>query len=221
MLGLGATDATRARNLLNFLAGSLASVNNLYFLTDPKSTKFSDYRNSPFVTNTVKQREFDLFLKDDYKIRRDLTLNLGVRYEWYGVPFSDSGLAVTPIGGGGAAFGLSGRDFSGWMNPGVRGDATTLQFVGPGSPNPGKTVYNNDWNNFGPAVGFAWQVPWFGKEKTTMRGGYQITFEGGSRFNTLEVPLTFPPGRVYNGSYTGVSNNPYLELTSETKPGCH
>src|SRR3989441_181255 len=214
-----ATDATRARNLLNFLSGSLASVNNLYFLTDPKSTTFSDYRQSHFVTNTVNQREFDIFVKDDYKIHKDLTLNLGVRYEWYGVPFSGGGLAVTPVGGGGAAFGISGRDFTGWMNPGARADQTTLQFVGPGSPNPGKTVYNNDWNNFGPAVGFAWQVPWLGKDRTTVRGGYQITFQGGSRFNTLEVPLTFPPGRVYNGSYTGDSTNPYLDLTKVGAPG--
>jgi Carboxypeptidase regulatory-like domain len=219
MSGLGATDATRARNLLNFLSGSLASVNNLYFLTDPKSSMFSDYRNSAFVTNTVKQREFSAFFKDDYKIRRDLTLNLGIRYEWYGVPFSGSGLAVRPVGGGGEAFGISGRDFTGWMLPGARAAETALQFVGPDSPNPGKTVYNNDWNNFGPAVGFAWQVPWFGREKTTVRGGYQITFQGGSRFNTLEVPLTFPPGRVYNGSYTGDSTNPYLDLTSVSKPG--
>ena len=219
MAGLGATDATRARNLLNFLSGSLASVNNLYFLTDPKSTTFSDYRQSHFVTNTVNQREFDIFVKDDYKIHKDLTLNLGVRYEWYGVPFSGGGLAVTPVGGGGAAFGISGRDFTGWMNPGARADQTTLQFVGPGSPNPGKTVYNNDWNNVGPAVGFAWQVPWFGRERTTVRGGYQITYQGGSRFNTLEVPLTFPPGRVYNGSYTGDSTNTYLDLTKLSVPG--
>src|SRR6267378_1325306 len=219
MTGLGATDAGRARNLLNYLSGSLASVNNLYFLTDPKSSAFSDYRKDHFVTNTVKQREFSFFVKDDYKIRPSVTLNLGVRWEWYGVPFSGSGLAVAPVGGGGAAFGISGRDFSGWMNPGARADQTTLEFVGPGSPNPGKTVYKNDWNNFGPAVGFAWQVPWFGKDKTTVRGGYQVTFQGGSRFNTLEVPLTFPPGRVYNGSYTGDSTNPYLDLTKVGAPG--
>ena len=219
MSGIGSTDAGRARNLLNFLTGSLASVNNLYFLTDPKSSAFSDYRQDHLVTNTVKQREFDAFFKDDYKIRKNLTLNLGIRWEWYGVPFSASGLAVRPLGGGGAAFGISGRDFSSWMNPGARADQTTLEFVGPGSPNSGKTVYNNDWNNFGPAVGFAWQVPWFGQEKTTVRGGYQITYQGGSRFNTIEVPLTFPPGRVYNGSYTGDSTSPYLDLTKLSVPG--
>jgi len=219
MTGLQTTDAARARNLLNFLAGSLQSVNNLYFLTDPTSSSFSDYRNGAFITNTIKQREFDWFVKDDYKIRSSLTLNLGLRYEWYGVPFSGSGLAVRPVGGGAAAFGISGRDFSGWMRPGVRADQTTLEFVGPGSPNPDRSVYNNDWNNFGPAFGFAWQVPWFGKEKTTVRGGYQITYQGGSRFNVLEGPLTFPPGRAYGGSYTGDSTNPYLDLASLSRPG--
>src|SRR5262245_8478057 len=219
MSGLGTADSTRAQNLLNYLSGSLSSVNNVYWLIDANSNKFSDFRNLPVISNTIKQREFDLFFKDEYKIRKNLTLNLGIRYEWYGVPYADDGLTVAPVGGGAAAFGISGRDFSGWMNPGARADATTLQFVGPGSPNSGKSVYKNDWNNFGPAVGFAWQVPWFGQGKTTVRGGYQVTFQGGSRFGSLEVPLSFPPGRTYNGSYAGDSNNPYIDLTKLSVPG--
>ena len=51
-----------------------------------------------------------------------------------------------------------------------------VAFIGPDSPNPGKQLYNNDNNNFGPAVGFAWQLPWGGKGKTTLRGGYQMTY---------------------------------------------
>ena len=219
MAGLGSTDANRARNLLNFLSGSLASINNLYWLEDPKATKFADYRDFNFVDNKIIQREFDFFVKDDYKIGKNLTLNLGVRYEWYGVPYAAYGLTAAPIGGGAAAFGISGRDFGGWMNPGARADQTTLQFVGPGSPNPGKQLYPDDWNNFGPAVGFAWQVPWLGEGKTTVRGGYQITYQGGSRFNTLEVPVSFPPGRTYQGSFTGDSSNPYLDLTKLSTPG--
>jgi hypothetical protein len=117
MSGIGVTDSTRARNLLNFLAGSLASISNQYFLTDPQSPSFSDGRNQDFVTNTVSQREFDVFFKDDYKIAKSLTLNLGVRYEYYGVPYSPDGLAVAPVDGSGAAFGYSGRDFSAWMRP--------------------------------------------------------------------------------------------------------
>jgi hypothetical protein len=215
MTGLQTNDATRARNLLNYLSGSLASVNNQYFLTDPTATKFSDYRDQSLITNTIKQREISLFFKDDYKVGRNLTLNLGVRYEWYGVPFAASGLTVSPVGGGGEAFGVSGRDFSSWMRPGSVDltKVTTLEFVGPNSPNPDKSVYPNDWNNIGPAVGFAWQVPWFGQDKTTVRGGYQITFQGGGRFSTLEGPLSNPPGKTYPGTYAGDTSNPYLDLS--------
>ena len=215
MSGIGNTDATRARNMLNFLAGSLASINNQYFLTDPASATFSDGRNQDFVTNTVNQREFDFFFKDDYKIAKNLTLNLGIRYEYYGVPFSPDGLAVAPVGGSGAAFGYSGRDFSGWMSPGARrGDDLIVNFVGPNSPNDGKSVYQKDWNNFGPAVGFAWSPSWFGADKTTIRGGYQITYQGGSRFSPLEVPLTYPPGRIYDASYSGDTVNRYLDFST-------
>jgi hypothetical protein len=220
MSGIGVSDAARARNLLNFLAGSLASINNQYFLTDPKSATFSDGRNQDFVTNTVNQREFDFFLKDDYKVSRNLTLNLGLRYEYYGVPYSPFGLAVAPVGGSGAAFGYSGRDFSGWMRPGPRrGEDLIVNFVGPNSPNDGKSVYEKDWNNFGPAVGFAWSPSWLGADKTTIRGGYQITYQGGSRFNVLEAPLTYPPGRIYDASYTGDTVNRYLDLTTVSAPG--
>jgi hypothetical protein len=123
-------------------------------------------------------------------------------------------LTAAPIGDGITAFGYSGRDFSGWMQPGKRGDLTTLQFVGPGSPNPSKSAYKNDYSNIGPAIGFAWQVPWLGENKTTVRGGYQITYQGGSRFNALETALTFPPGRIYQGSATGSSSAPYLDLSN-------
>jgi len=211
MSGIQTNDANRARNLLNLLSGSLQSINNTYMLTDPKATAFSDYRQSPLAMNELRQREFSMFFKDDYKIARDLTLNLGVRYDWYGVPFVASGLTVAPVG---SAFGYSGNDFSGWMVPGARkGEDTTLQFVGPNSPNADKTVYKNDNNNFGPAVGFSWQLPWLGRDKTTLRGGYQITFQGGGRFNALEGALANPPGRTYPGTYTGDSSNLYLDLS--------
>jgi hypothetical protein len=34
-----------------------------------------------------------------------------------------------------------------------------------------------NYGNFGPAIGFAYQLPWFGEGKTTIRGGYQQTFQ--------------------------------------------
>src|SRR5688572_32234816 len=76
--------------------------------------------------------------------------------------------------------------FRSWMNPGARAGVTSIEFVGPNSPNPDKTAYPNDYTNFGPSFAFAWNVPWFGEGRTTVRGGYQITYQGGGRFITLQ-----------------------------------
>jgi hypothetical protein len=56
------------------------------------------------------------------------------------VPYVASGLTVAPVGGGASAFGISGRDFTGWMNPGARAAVTNFEFVGPNSPNSGRSV---------------------------------------------------------------------------------
>jgi hypothetical protein len=215
---------------MSWLAASLGSgplgtppISQFYFLSDPNQTTWSDYRNDPFFRKKIIQKEFTAFVKDDYKITKDLTLNLGLRWEYYGVPFVDSGLTVAPVGGGFAAFGISGRDFTGWMNPGVRGDVTSMEFVGPNSPNEDKSIYQKDFNNFGPAVGFAWQVPWFGAGKTTIRGGYQVTFQGGGRFDELQNgafvgpnlfpgPLGAPPGSTFQAGV--FPQNVYMDLTS-------
>jgi hypothetical protein len=106
------------------------------------------------------------------------------------------------------------------MNPGARGNLTTLQFVGPGSPNSGRKLYNNDNNNFGPAVGFAWNPKWLGEGKTTVRGGYQITYQGGGRFSTLEGPIDSPPGRIYSAiSQQTSATDQYLDLSRLSQPG--
>jgi outer membrane receptor protein involved in Fe transport len=47
----------------------------------------------------LNQQEISFFFKDDWKIRRNLTLNLGVRWDYYGVPWVSNGLTAIPDGG--------------------------------------------------------------------------------------------------------------------------
>jgi len=182
-----------AENMVTWLSGSLSSLVQARFINDLSGT-WNDFATDPLKIRDIAQNEIGTFFKDDWKVTRDLTLNLGVRWDYYGVPWERNGLTTGLKGGGNALFGISGNSFDDWMKPGVRADLMEILYVGPNSPNPDQKIYNRDLNNFGPAVGFAWQVPWFGKGKTTVRGGYQIQFLGGGRGFVLDTAIGNPPG---------------------------
>jgi hypothetical protein len=80
--------------------------------------------------------------------------------------------------------------------------------VNANSPNPGDTIYNNDWNNFAPSVGIAYQVPWF-KRSTILRAGYGINYTFAVDFLGLNTNIGNVPGTILNtanpvGSYVSV-----------------
>ena len=248
---------TNAVNLLYSLNGSIGPgsalfVNHQYWiensdnvtngLWDDTLTKDRRYREQVST-------EWDFFVKDDWKLTRHLTLNLGIRYEYYGSPYLRSGLTSAAKNTGDGLFGTglptSGTNFSTWGAPGnlflsnygstgvgipagtqpltcVNGVAqsaalpvstcdlnrtTQIEFVGPNSPNPSKTAIPNR-GDFGPAVGFAWQLPWFGEGKTQVRGGFQMTY-GGAAGNGigLDTLLGSAPGATLGALSVGSDFN--------------
>ena len=82
------------------------------------------------------------------------------------MPYEGKGLAGSTVGGETGLCGIS------------CGALTMVEFVGKNSPNPSKQLFNDDWNNFAPSVGFSWSLPWFGKDKTVLRGGYGWSYTG-------------------------------------------
>ena len=98
------------------------------------------------------------FLQDDWKITRNLTLNLGLRWET-DTPITDKDNRMNSF------------DPSA-INP-VSGTPGVVRFAGIGGwP---KQPYGTDWNNWGPRFGFAWGP---GKGYTwIIRGGYGIFYE--------------------------------------------
>jgi hypothetical protein len=202
-------------NLLTFLSGSLCGISQYRFINNPNQAgvAWNDPTKDPFKVRDFHQNEFGSFFKDDWKVSNNLTLNLGMRWDYYGPPYEKNGMAATLVGGGAGLFGISGRDFSGWMSPGARADASQLIFVGPHTPNPDLRPYPRDLNNFGPAVGFAWNAT----SNTVVRGGYQIQYIGGGNFTGIESALGQPPGSEFLATYQGDSTRPYLDLTSITR----
>src|SRR6185369_3071999 len=199
------------RQMLSFLSGSVGNITENFYLNSSKDLKWSDIKSSPNRVRTTRQNEYNFFAKDDWKVSRNLTLNVGVRWDYYGVPWEANGMTAGLVGGSSAAFGYSGRSFSDWMTPGQRGDLTSFEFIGPNSPHEGKTLFAKDWNNIGPAVGFAWQPRWFGEGKTAVRGGYQVTYQTRTTLGAAAVPE--PATTSWSGTLSDNTGRPaYLDL---------
>ena len=114
---------TNSRNLLLTLTGSIQHVTQQFILNDANKTdRYLDYLEPDgyYKKREFHQREFSLFFKDDWKIRPSLTLNLGIRYEYFGVPWETSGMEAALVGGGYAAFGWTGRGFEDFWNFGLK-----------------------------------------------------------------------------------------------------
>ncbi|HMX26044.1 MAG TPA: TonB-dependent receptor [Blastocatellia bacterium] len=201
-----------AQNMLVDLAGSLANLRQAFNSPGGQNPVFLAGEGKQ---RTWKQREFSWFFRDNFKVRPDLTLNLGLRYEFYGVPFEANGKTVGLVNGSGALFGLSGNSFADLYQPGrLNGALTNLLQVGKNSPNPDIDLYAPDYNNLVPAVGFSWSLPWFGKDKTVLRFGYGVGYERNS-LRILDVIAGDQPG--LRTTTTFVSTN-LLNLANASLP---
>lgn len=101
-----------------------------------------------------RQHEYDFYGQDAWKVRPNLTLNLGLRYQLDGVPYEENG------------------NFSNLLqNPGSfqAGQDVVMTLVGPGT---GHSLYKQDYSNIEPRLGFSWD-PW-GDGKTAVRGAFGI-----------------------------------------------
>jgi len=212
--GLSGNNQTTARNLLTDLSGSVASIMQAFDLRDPKDLVFRGYGDGvKLQVRDWHANDFSGFFKDSWKVRPDLTLNLGISYWYFGVPYEGHGLAGGPVGGAAGLCGIS------------CGSLTTVQFVGKNSPNPQKQMWNDDWNNLAPSIGFSWSLPWFGKDKTVLRAGYGWTYNGNALIpvNGNTERMGIPPG-VFEGSQTGgitYTQPGYLSLANMALPIPH
>lgn len=139
-----------------------------------------------------RQHDIAGFVQDDIKLRPNLTVNLGIRYEYFS-PLAEknghlSNLFLNPV------------------NDYVNGLANaTVKIQSP--------LYPADKNNFGPRIGFAWS-PAKLNNKSVIRGGFGVlynrvtdTMTGISRVNP---PFIFRYGSCCAASLTDLAENGWM-----------
>lgn len=145
----------------------------------------------------TSQNDYFFYFQDDWRILKNLTLNLGARYEYSSSPFN-------PI-----IDDLAAREAS----------ASTALF--PTSfPLSDRTVprMKADSDNFAPRVGFAWSPDLnflgdrFTNGRTVIRGGFGISYDP-SFFNIVLNTVTAAPFAVA-GQILGVGTVPYCNPIS-------
>ncbi|MBS1830579.1 MAG: carboxypeptidase regulatory-like domain-containing protein [Acidobacteria bacterium] len=208
--GIG-QNLANARNMLNDLSGSVANVVQALNATGGAKPA---YEPGLYKYRHWKRKELSLFFKDDFKVTPNFTLNIGVRWEYYGVPFDPNGRTASLEGGSASIFGLSGTSFADLYQPGhLTGSLTRVNLIGPKTANPGRKLYNEDYNNFAPAVGFSWALPWF-QRKTVFRAGYGIAYERQS-LRLVDVVSGDQPARRERVVYTQAD---YMDMRSVRFP---
>ena len=158
-----------ARGSITFLGG----------VALPASTPLEDFfaglpfKSSVEVGNPTLQLHnwaYAGFFQDDWRVTRNLTLNLGVRYEFSSVP-------------------QEAHNLLGNFDP-------NLGMVQVGHQI--SSLYNPDHTNFGPRMGFAWDI--LGNGRTVIRGGAGLIYETVNWQSFVAFNNAFGPGSVPTGA---------------------
>jgi outer membrane receptor protein involved in Fe transport len=140
------------------------------------------------------------FAQDDIRVRPTFTLNLGLRWEYFG-PISEEHNLLSNLGGDGQ-----------------------LAMVGGDGVNG---AYNRDLNNFGPRIGFAWNV----RPSTVVRASYGVyydyipqdlliaNFTSSAGLVTNPIgPQAVVPLNFDSDAFNGTTSNPVFTVPDQPYP---
>jgi len=153
---------------------------------------WDNYFQSSAAVYGIRTGSFAGYVQDTWKVLPRLTLNYGLRYEYY-IPQHDIH-----------------NNILGWF-PGQQSTVfptapPNILYPGdPGTPNSG-LIYP-DHNNFAPRFGFAWDM--FGNAKLVMRGGFGIFYDIEDGALNLQFGGQPPFGYIASNTpnaWTGLTN---------------
>lgn len=161
-------DRPRLQSAINDLLGRIGQIQQGYVAADGNTFKPANSLNNM----DHRWPEYDFYVQDSWKLRPNLTMDLGLRLEARMAPRFESYPGLVPN-----------QDMVTGLTP-----TTSTTFV------PGQ-FYNDDWNNLGPSIGFAWD-PW-GDGKTSFRANYRLAYDRINSFSFSSSVFQGMPGLTY------------------------
>jgi len=189
--GINASDNNNLLQAINELVGIPARLSQV-FLGDLNADAFLPFRSGDSVTlwaEGQRMKQYNFYVQDEWRIRRNLVLNYGVRWEINPAPTEAGGRVYVP-------------------DKSITGSEGLVTFV-----HAERWYQNNNLGALGPRLGVAYSPGSGGK--TVIRGGYGIAFDPISSFQVTAVAGTVPglttscaviPGRAPNPGCSDVPN---------------
>jgi outer membrane receptor protein involved in Fe transport len=147
----------------------------------------------PNFARSNRYNDLSFYGMDSWRIHPRLTLNLGLRWEYYGVQHNKNAALDSNF-----YYGSTGCPP---ISPGCPGyaaiDRVANGFPSVAGSSPVGGLWEPQYHNFAPRVGFAWDV--FGNGKTSLRGGYGISYErnfGNVTFNVIQNPPNYATAQI-------------------------
>ena len=173
--------------------------------------------------------ETELYLQDTWRVRQNLTLTYGLRWQYYSVPYETQGFESVPN-----------TDLATFFNQRVAAAAqgnfgnNTIPFVTyskGGKANHGPAFYHPDWRDFAPRLSLSYNPDstsgllgrLFGDRKTVIRGGAGIIFDhpGTEALNFEQnrnsYLFTSQTSTLYGFDSTGLVESPEQALANDPR----
>ncbi len=151
---------------------------------------YSTSRRYGSSNNYLRDRSFSLYIEDNWRARSNLTLSLGLRYEYNGPTFEKYNRLVSLDGARG--FTSVAQVFPDQLGP-LSGQYFSRSMVNP------------DWNNFGPRIGIAWKPS--ATSRLVFRTGYGV-FYNASPYSGIAGQLVGQPPFAVNQDILTTPANP-------------
>ncbi len=146
-----------------------------------------------FIGESEKGYSMSTFVQDDWRVSRRLTVNLGLRYDYQQPPYERN---------------CGTSNFDPYKTDSVSGLLGRLEFA---CKDYDKSFLNPDKTNFGPRVGFAYDLS--GNGKTAIRGGYAIFYPSIFNISYFGNTSGFASTSTSYNPAGGNSNLPALQLS--------